>query len=174
MARRIVGSPIGRLVVVTTAVGVRNLGWSAAAGPEDADRSSEAVELLDRTLVELSEYFTGARRTFTVPVDRRERTGFHGAVLDALERVPFGHTVTYGELAARAGRPRAARAVGSAMATNPVAVLVPCHRVVPGAGGIGRYGGGVDAKAFLLRLEGATVRGSAGQAGGGPMTTQPL
>ncbi|MCE2807833.1 MAG: MGMT family protein, partial [Actinobacteria bacterium] len=90
-----------------------------------------------------------------VTIDRGGRAGFRGEVLDALETVSFGQTMTYGDLAARAGRPKAARAVGSAMATNPIAIIVPCHRVLPTGGGVGQFGGGVPAKEWLLRREGS-------------------
>ena len=90
-------------------------------------------------------------------VDRRLSRGYRREVLEALRRVPFGRTVTYGELAGRTGRPGASRAVGSAMATNPIPIVVPCHRVVRTGGALGGYGGGVDAKAWLLRHEGARL-----------------
>ena len=156
MSRRTVASPIGPLVVTATALGVSGVGWMDRAQTDDLDESPAAAAMLDRTVQELTEYFAGERTVFEVPIDRRTRRGFRGEVLDALERVCFGETVTYGELAERAGRPRAARAVGSAMATNPIAVVVPCHRVVPATGGIGHFGGGVEAKRTLLRLEGVS------------------
>jgi len=105
--------------------------------------------------LQLREYFDGQRNDFNVPIDRSERLGFRGEVLSALETVPFGRTVTYGELATRAGRPKAARAVGTAMATNPIGIIVPCHRVLPSGGGVGQFGGGVSAKEWLLRREGS-------------------
>jgi methylated-DNA-[protein]-cysteine S-methyltransferase len=109
----------------------------------------------EQAAVELEEYFAGRRRRFTIPLDRSARRGFRGEVLDALESVPYGETISYGELAAEAGRPGAARAVGSAMATNPLPIVVPCHRVTRAGGVLGHYGGGSDAKERLLRLEGA-------------------
>jgi len=156
MARRVVDSPLGPLVVTTSAIGVCGLGWDEAV--VDPEPSRRATMMIERAIEELGQYFAGARRSFEVPIDRSARRGFRGQVLDVLEEVPFGVTVTYGELAARAGRPRAARAVGTAMATNPVAVLVPCHRVLPATGGAGRYGGGVAAKRLLLTLEGSPGR----------------
>ena len=87
------------------------------------------------------------------------RSDFRRAALETLRaEVGPGHVVTYGGLAARVGRPRAARAVGSACATNPVPIVVPCHRVLPGSGGVGSYAGGPDVKRLLLAHEGATVR----------------
>ena len=88
-------------------------------------------------------------------LDRSSRRGFRGEVLDALEGVPYGETVTYGELAGMAGRPLASRAVGTAMATNPLPVVVPCHRVLAAGGRLGGYGPGLALKERLLRMEGA-------------------
>lgn len=90
-----------------------------------------------------------------VPVDLSSRSPFHQEVLRATTRIPHGEVRTYGELASIVGRPRAARAVGTAMARNPVPLLVPCHRVVPSSGGVGKYGYGSDLKAKLLASEGA-------------------
>lgn len=106
---------------------------------------------------EIREYLAGRRRRFTVPADLSAATPFHRKVLAALARVPYGRTVTYGQLAARAGRPRAARAVGQAMANNPVPLIFPCHRVVAAGGGLGGFGGGLDLKRRLLALE--AIRG---------------
>ena len=157
MACRTIGSPIGNLILVATEEGLSGIGWNAdiAGHPGGARRSADAH--LDQTELELGEYFAGFRSAFTVTLDRRARSGFRGEVLDMLETVPFGTTVSYTELAHMTGRPRAARAVGSAMATNPMAILVPCHRVLPAGGGPGRYAGGTTAKELLLRLESGTV-----------------
>jgi methylated-DNA-[protein]-cysteine S-methyltransferase len=106
---------------------------------------------------EIIEYLAGRRREFTVPVDMANVPPFHEKVLRACRRIPYGKTLTYAELAGRAGSPRAARAVGQAMARNPLALVVPCHRVVATGGGLGGYGGGLDLKRRLLKLEGAIV-----------------
>ena len=103
---------------------------------------------------ELKEYLAGVRRDFTVPV-ALTGTEFQLRVWKALLEVPYGKTVTYGELARRIGRPRAARAVGGAVGANPIPIVIPCHRVVPKTGGIGNYGPGPHWKRELLRLEGA-------------------
>jgi len=102
---------------------------------------------------EIREYLAGRRRRFTVPADLSAATPFHRKALAALARVPYGRTVTYGQLAARAGRPRAARAVGQAMANNPLPLIFPCHRVVASGGGLGGFGGGLGLKRRLLALE---------------------
>ena len=113
----------------------------------------------DHTAV-LLEYLAGTRRDLDVPLDwALVRGGFRREALEALARVPYGEVVSYAELAARAGRPRAVRAAGTACATNPLPVVVPCHRVVRSDGRLGNYGGGVPLKARLLRLEGVEVVG---------------
>jgi len=112
---------------------------------------------------QLDEYFAGSRTVFDVPV-RLEGTAFQRAVWAQLCAIPYGSTISYGELARRVGNPKASRAVGLANGRNPVAVIVPCHRVIAGDGTLGGYGGGLDRKAALLGLE-ATHR--AGPGGGG-------
>jgi len=109
--------------------------------------------ILRRCARELAEYFVGTRKAFRVGV-RLQGTPFQCATWKALRHIPYGKTVTYGELARRIGRPKAARAVGSAVGKNPFLILLPCHRVVPSSGGIGKYAGGARRKAELLALEG--------------------
>ena len=92
-----------------------------------------------------------------MPLDYRFATGFRSDVFRELARVPYGHTTTYKELAAKVGNPKAVRAVGGACANNPLPLLVPCHRVLRADGGLGGYRGGSEAKRFLLELEGADV-----------------
>jgi methylated-DNA-[protein]-cysteine S-methyltransferase len=93
-----------------------------------------------------------------MPLDWRLSRGFRRAALDELARgVPFGHTISYKQLAERAGSPKASRAIGGAMATNPIPIVVPCHRVLRTGGDLGGYGGGLDAKRWLLRHEGALL-----------------
>jgi methylated-DNA-[protein]-cysteine S-methyltransferase len=102
---------------------------------------------------EILEYLAGRRREFTVPLDLAGLPPFHEKVLAAARRISYGRTATYGELAARAGSPRAARAVGQAMAHNPVPLIIPCHRVLAAGGRLGGYGGGLDLKRRLLGME---------------------
>jgi methylated-DNA-[protein]-cysteine S-methyltransferase len=109
---------------------------------------------LDATARELDEYFAGTRRAFDVPLDRRLSSGFRAAVLAHLAEIGYGHTESYAQVAAAAGNARAVRAVGSACATNPLPVVVPCHRVVRSDGSWGGYVGGPEAKRALLTLEG--------------------
>jgi methylated-DNA-[protein]-cysteine S-methyltransferase len=158
-------SPLGRLLVVQGPAGLVRI--SFAEEPEDATLAGVAAALgprivgSDRELQEvrdaLSAYLEGETRELDVPVDLRLMAApFRRRVLETLHRdVGRGETVTYGALAARAGNPRAARAVGTACARNPVPLVVPCHRVLPGSGGIGAYGGGPERKRALLELEGA-------------------
>ena len=103
---------------------------------------------------QLDEYFAGRRREFTIPLDLRG-TGFQKDCWIELLRIPYGETRSYAEVAKAVGRPTAYRAVGQSNHHNPVAIIVPCHRVLAGGSALGGYGGGLPLKAFLLRLEGA-------------------
>lgn len=157
-------SPLGPLLLGATAEGLVRVGLPAegedAVLEELASRISPRVLRSPRESVtlarrELDEYFAGRRRSFDVPLDWRLTRGFRRAVLRATARIPYGRTASYREVATRAGSPAAFRAAGSALATNPLPILVPCHRVLPTGGGLGGYRGGAEAKARLLHLEGA-------------------
>jgi methylated-DNA-[protein]-cysteine S-methyltransferase len=109
---------------------------------------------LDEVRRELDEYFEGHRDHFDLPLDWRLSSGFRKTVLEHLYAdVPYGHTVSYLELATIVGNPKASRAVGTAMATNPIPIVVPCHRVLRTGGNLGGYGGGLETKVKLLALE---------------------
>lgn len=110
-------------------------------------------DLLDEAYNQLKRYFDGALRQFDIELDIRSATSFQRDVLEALRAVPYGATISYGQLAARAGRTGAARAVGQAVGRNPLPVFIPCHRVVSASGGIGGYLGGLAIKEGLLKLE---------------------
>lgn len=116
------------------------------------------TDVLAEAEAQIGEYLSGGRRSFDLPL-LRTGTGFAMDVSDALLRIPYGETRTYGEVADMSGHPRASRAVGNACAANPLPIIVPCHRVVPASGGIGRYSGGAAIKRQLLDLERSTARG---------------
>ncbi|WP_318203682.1 methylated-DNA--[protein]-cysteine S-methyltransferase [Streptomyces sp. SCL15-4] len=127
-------------------------GGLRAVAEERADPAP--LKVLAQARDELDAYLTGARRDFTVPVDLRLATPFSRQTVMALEAfVPYGRTATYAQLAAALDRPRAARAVGTALGANPVCVVLPCHRIVGSGGSLNGYAGGLDAKRFLLGLE---------------------
>ena len=158
-------TPLGRLLVVQADQGVVRVAFPEER--EDAVLAEVAGHFgarlpASRTQLEpvtgaLQAYLEGDADTLELPVDLRlVHQPFRRRVLEALhDGVPRGEVVTYGGLAARAGRASAARAAGTACARNPVPLFVPCHRVVPGGGGIGNYGGGAERKRALLELEGA-------------------
>jgi methylated-DNA-[protein]-cysteine S-methyltransferase len=155
-------SPVGKLFVAVTDRGLCEIQYDA-----DPDAEAERLARVFGTRVlrspqptddvrrQLDEYFAGSRREFDLEVDLRTRRDFGRAVLDQLARVPYGELTTYGTLAAKAGRPRAARAVGTVMNRNPVPIVLPCHRVVGSTGSLVGYAGGLDRKRTLLELEGA-------------------
>lgn len=154
-----VGTPVGTLVVAATEDGVVACSYEPEA--RVAERVATAISprvlrhprRIDAVRRQLDAYFAGRRQWFSLAVDLRLAGEFGRAVLRTLDDVPYGRTTTYGRIAARVGRPRAARAVGNVLTTNPVCVIVPCHRVVPSGGGLGGYAGGVPAKEHLLEHE---------------------
>jgi len=160
-----VASPIGDLIVAVTPRGLARVAFD----DEDLDqvarelasalspRVLESARATDQVRRELGEYFDRRRTRFDVAVDRRLIHGIARDVLAQTSRVPFGRTSTYGEIAGRIGRPRAARAVGNALGSNPIPIVIPCHRVLRAGGALGGYGGGVDRKETLLALEGAML-----------------
>ncbi len=156
-----VDSPVGTLLLAATTEGLVRVAFDIEGhdavldelGRRISPRVLRAPGRLDAVARELDEYFTGRRHDFDLTVDLRLATGFRRSVLDRLREVPYGSTASYATLAAAAGSPRAVRAVGTACATNPVPVVVPCHRVVRSDGAIGAYRGGTAAKRVLLDLE---------------------
>jgi methylated-DNA-[protein]-cysteine S-methyltransferase len=158
VATTVLETEIGPLTVEAGTAGLRRIEFGAWPAPPDDEESAAADAVLVQACAELAEYFSHRRTAFEVPIDwARASSGFRARVLATLVAVPYGEVVSYGELAARAGAPNAARAVGSAMATNPWPIVVPCHRVVRSGGVLGNYGGGTDVKAHLLALEGASL-----------------
>jgi methylated-DNA-[protein]-cysteine S-methyltransferase len=120
-------------------------------------RVLRASKPVDRARIELDQYLAGKRRVFDLDVDVRFVPEYHKRVLHELVRVGYGETTTYGTLAARTGNPRAARAIGTVMNRNPIPIVLPCHRVVGANGSLTGYGGGLERKEHLLRLEGAIL-----------------
>lgn len=157
-------SPFGPLLVAATDRGLVRLGLPGQ--PEEdllgdlASRVSPRVLYAPRPSIaaarrQLDEYFDHERRTFALALDWRLTGGFRRDVLRVTARIPYGETGTYSSVAAAAGNGAAARAAGTALATNPVPIVVPCHRVLRSDGGLGQYLGGTEMKARLLELEGA-------------------
>ena len=144
-----VDSPVGPLLVAATPAGVVRVSFAL----EGFDDVLEAPARLDAPRRQLEEYFEGRRTAFDVPVDWRLSTGFRARVLHAIAAIPYGRTGTYRSVATAAGNPAAVRAAGTACATNPIPIIVPCHRVVRSDGTMGRYGGGEAAKRALLEHE---------------------
>lgn len=155
-------SPVGHLDLVMSERGLVVADfhgrWATPRGAEKARWIEEPGRFRD-VVRQLDEYFAGERREFDLPLDLRG-PDFHVRCWKALLRIPYGQTWTYGQLAADVGSPQASRAVGQANHHNPVAIIVPCHRVIGSNGSLTGYGGGLAAKQFLLKLEGARFRPS--------------
>jgi methylated-DNA-[protein]-cysteine S-methyltransferase len=161
-----VDSPLGRLVAVVTPRGLARLAYEDFNGGVDAVLDDVAARLspaiveapLDAVRRELDEYFEGRRHDFDLAIDwALVRTQFTEGVLRATAAIPFGATSTYRDIAAAAGSPAAFRATGNALGSNPIPIVVPCHRVLASGGGLGGYTGGVERKRTLLAIEGGML-----------------
>ncbi len=155
-------TPIGELLVASSDRGLCRVAFRPEEALDEIARDFGARVLrvprrLDGVRRELDEYFEGHRRAFDLVLDLTPVADFHRAALRELALVPFGEVTTYGELAARVGRPRAARAIGGAMNRNPIPIVLPCHRVIGASGSLTGYGGGLDRKVALLKLEGVLI-----------------
>ncbi len=157
-------SPVGRLLLACTPRGLVRLAYldsddEAPVLQELAARVSPRVlrapAKLDESRRELDEYFAGRRTAFALPIDFSLSRGFGRRVLRATAQIPYGSVATYGQVAARAGSPRAYRAAGTALGHNPIPIVVPCHRVLHAGGGLGGYTGGLERKRYLLGVEGS-------------------
>lgn len=163
VAYRVVDSPVGSLLLAATDQGLVRVGFANeghdAVLQSLADRISPRVlaapSRLEDAARQLEEYFTGRRRSFELAIDWQLSSGFRHTVLTRLPGIGYGAWVTYKDLAEQAGNPKAVRAVGSACATNPLPVVIPCHRVLRSDGSLGGYLGGLEAKRALLDLEAA-------------------
>lgn len=162
----VVGSDIGPLLLAATNDGLVSVVFHAGARVRDralgqlaarlgGEPAESASDRLAEPIRRFEEYFAGTRRDFGLPLDWSLTSGFNRQVLRELASgVPYGTVVGYGELAERVGQPGAAQAVGAAMGSNPLPLVVPCHRVVESDGGLGGFGGGLETKRQLLALEG--------------------
>jgi methylated-DNA-[protein]-cysteine S-methyltransferase len=164
VAYDLLDTPIGTLLVAATGRGLCRIAFDPEPEAE-LERLGRLFGLrvlrsalpVDAARRQLDEYFERRRERFDLPLDLALLRDFNRRVLDELARVPYGEVVTYGELAARAARPTAARAVGTVMNRNPLPIVLPCHRVVGANGSLVGYGGGLHRKETLLRLEGALL-----------------
>ncbi len=148
-------SPVGPLMIAGDDDSLRYISFSTGKGaisPDSAWRQAR-TRVIDETMRQLRAYFAGERTAFDLPLDPRG-TAFQLAVWQELQRIPYGCTISYGELAQRIGRPKASRAVGAANGLNPIPIVIPCHRVIGAGGKLTGYGGGLGVKESLLRLEG--------------------
>lgn len=158
---RTVDSPVGQLLLAATPEGLLRVAFDreghdsvlGALAGSVSPRILAAPSRLDKAARQLDEYFAGRRTAFDLPLDFRLARGFRLAVLRHLADIPYGGTESYAQVAAAAGSPRAVRAAGTACATNPLPLVVPCHRVVRSDGSSGGYRGGAEAKQTLLTLE---------------------
>lgn len=161
VAYRTIDSPVGRLLLAATPTGLVRVAYEREGFDQQlqslasriSPRVLRAPRRLDPVALELDEYFAGTRRTFDVSLDLALSSGFRQTVQRYLPHIAYGRTQSYKQVAEVVGNPRAVRAVGTACATNPLPVVVPCHRVLRTDGGLGGYIGGTDAKLALLELE---------------------
>jgi methylated-DNA-[protein]-cysteine S-methyltransferase len=157
-------SPVGPLLLAADGASLRHIGFpknGRAEKPAPGWTESSARGVLAEAVKQLREYFAGRRTKFELPLGP-EGTAFQRSVWRRLEQIPYGETISYGELARRVGNPKAARAVGSANGKNPLPIVIPCHRVIAGDGGLGGFGGGLRTKEILLGIEGADLESAAG------------
>ena len=155
-------TPLGTLLVATTDRGLCQISFDPDRGLDELSESFGRRVLrvprrVDEARRELDEYFERRRTEFDLPMDLSHTPEFQRDGLHELARVPYGEVTTYGTLAARVGKPRAARAVGGAMHSNPIPIVLPCHRVIGASGSLTGYGGGLERKRALLQLEGAIL-----------------
>jgi methylated-DNA-[protein]-cysteine S-methyltransferase len=163
IAYTVTATPLGPLLLAATERGLVRVAFEgedhdavlAALAGSVSPRILRAPSRLAAAVRQLDEYFAGTRRAFELPLDRRLSRGFRLSVLEHLPLIPYGQTESYAQVAGAVGSPKAVRAVGTACATNPLPVVVPCHRVLRSDGSFGGYLGGPAAKAYLLGLEAA-------------------
>ncbi len=146
-------TPIGELLLAGDDDGLTLISFPEGSMRRDPDPDwTEDAAPFAEAMRQLGEYFEGGRQAFDLPL-KLNGTDFQLRVLDELQKIPYGETTSYGEIARRIGRPKAVRAVGAANGRNPVPIIVPCHRVIGSGGALTGFGGGLDTKQALLRLE---------------------
>jgi methylated-DNA-[protein]-cysteine S-methyltransferase len=161
VAYRTIDSPVGTLLLAATPQGLVRVAFDRDDQDETLRQLSERISprvlnaphRLDTAAREIDEYFSGARRSFDLPVDLQLAVGFRRSVLAHLPEIAYGDTASYADIAALAGSPKAVRATGTACAQNPLPIVLPCHRVIRADGSLGGYVGGPETKALLLELE---------------------
>ncbi len=159
--RRHVDSPLGRLTLVATGKGLTHIIFPGQTGAlPEGESGPEAEAALAEAERQMGDYFLGRLRSFRLSL-APAGTEFQRSVWAALLEIPYGETLSYGELARRVGRPRAVRAVGAANGANPLPIVLPCHRVIGANGKLTGFGGGLPAKRLLLALEGVALKGDA-------------
>jgi methylated-DNA-[protein]-cysteine S-methyltransferase len=162
VAYRTLDTPVGTLLLAATETGLVRVAYPIeghdqvlqSLATKISPRVLSAPRRLDAAAREIDEYFAGRRHRFGLPLDHRLSSGFRREVLAQLPSIGYGHTASYATVAAAVGHPKAFRAVGTACATNPLPIVVPCHRVIKSGGELGSYRGGPAAKRFLVELEG--------------------
>ena len=163
-SRRTYEAPFGVLTVVGSDRGIRFVMFNNDAHPKPLEQlqisDTEIHDTVNVAISQLEEYFDGSRRSFDLPLDLRG-TEFQVEAWNALAEIPYGHTASYGQQAASIGRPKAVRAIGGANGRNPVAIVLPCHRIVGADGSLTGFGGGIEVKKWLLDHEQSTLRGAA-------------
>ena len=153
-------SPVGSLKLIGSDAGLAAILWEndkPGRVPLKAEMEDSSHPVLVEAERQLQEYFAGQRQSFTVPLDM-QGTAFQKSVWQALLTIPFGQTRTYSEIANQIGAPKAVRAVGAANGKNPISIMAPCHRVIGASGKLTGFAGGLEAKAYLLKLEGKDIR----------------
>ena len=153
----IVASPLGRILLTADEDGLTGINFQDAEGAKRPQRDSvQAAAPFAAAIDQIDAYFRGERKDFDLPLSSAG-TAFQRRVWMTLRKIPYGRTITYGELAKRVGKPTASRAVGAANGRNPLPIVVPCHRVIGSDGRLTGYYGGTHLKEFLLKLEGALL-----------------
>ena len=163
-SRRTCEAPFGVVTVIGSDLGIRFVMFNNDAHPKPLEKllisDTEIHDSVNDAITQLDEYFSGSRRDFELPLDL-QGTEFQVAAWNALAGIPYGRTASYGQQAASIGRPKAVRAIGGANGRNPVAIVLPCHRIVGADGSLTGFGGGIEVKKWLLDHEQSTLRSAA-------------